>query len=138
MNPRRIPLKKRFRLASAVAATSAVLVSAPYASAATGQAQPKPVVTHVKTIASFDFAVGAAPENVTLNPDGSVTVSTLGGSAGRRPALVRVDVSGHREGEARSGSRPGPTSLLQDSGRPSGLDVTQREGDAEGAPATSN
>ncbi|WP_280875408.1 hypothetical protein [Streptomyces pseudovenezuelae] len=81
---------------AAVVATSAVLVSAPYASAASGQAQPKPVVTHVKTVASFDFAVGDAPENVTLNPDGSLTVSMLGGSAGRRPALVRVDVSGHR------------------------------------------
>ncbi|MCX4766976.1 hypothetical protein OG562_39635 [Streptomyces sp. NBC_01275] len=97
MNDRRIPLKKRFRLAAAVAATSAVLVSAPYASAATDQTQPKPVVTHVKTVASFDFAVGDAPENVTLNPDGSLTVSMLGGSVGRRPALVRVDVSGHRE-----------------------------------------
>ena len=97
MNHRRIPLKKRFRLAAAVAATSAVLLSAPYASASPDHAPPKPVVTHVKTIASFDFTVGDAPENVTLNPDGSLTVSMLGGSAGRRPALVRVDVSGHRE-----------------------------------------
>lgn len=97
MNHGRIPLKKQFRLAAAVAATSAVLVSAPYASAVTGQAQPKPVVTHVKTVAAFDFSVGDAPENVTLNPDGSLTVSMLGGSAGRRPALVRVDGSGHRE-----------------------------------------
>lgn len=105
MNHRGTPLQKRFGLAAAVAVTSAVLVSAatvsPYAtaasaaSAATGQARSKPVVTHVRTVASFDFAVGDAPENVTLNPDGSLTVSMLGGSAGRRPALVRVDASGH-------------------------------------------
>jgi hypothetical protein len=97
MIDRRISLKKRTGLATAFVATSALLVAAPYASAATGRAQSKPIVTHVKTVASFDFAVGDAPENVTLNPDGSLTVSMLGGSVGRRPALVRGDVSGHRE-----------------------------------------
>ncbi|WP_105974301.1 hypothetical protein [Streptomyces geranii] len=100
MNHRRIPLKKQFRLAATVAAASAVLVSAPYATAATaatGKVHPKQVITHVKTVASFDFAVGDAPENVSLNPDGSLTVSMLGGSAGRRPALVRVGVSGQHK-----------------------------------------
>lgn len=97
MNLRSLPPKKRFRFAAAVVATSAVLVPAPYASAAADQAQSRPVVTHVRTVASFDFAVGDAPENVTLAPDGSLTVSMLGGSAGRRPALVRFGVSGHRE-----------------------------------------
>ncbi|MFC8662241.1 hypothetical protein [Streptomyces sp. NPDC057199] len=49
MSHSRIPLKKQVSLAAAVATTSAVLVPAPYASAATGQAQPKPAVTHVPT-----------------------------------------------------------------------------------------
>ncbi|MCX5356264.1 hypothetical protein OG901_53420 [Streptomyces mirabilis] len=87
-------LKKRFRLAAAIAATATVLVSAPYASAATDQTSPKPVVTDVKTLASFDFSAGDSPENITVNPDNSLTISMLGSVAGKRPALVRIDQSG--------------------------------------------
>ncbi|MFJ8596388.1 hypothetical protein [Streptomyces sp. NPDC093598] len=80
------PLTKRFKLGAAIAATAAVLGSAPYASAETGQTHPQPVVTHVKIAAPFDFAVGEAPENITVKRDHSVTVSMLGAPAGcRRP-----------------------------------------------------
>ncbi|MFD7055165.1 SMP-30/gluconolactonase/LRE family protein [Streptomyces mirabilis] len=99
--PTATPVKKRFKLTAAIAATATVLVSAPYASAATEQtslqASPRPVVTDVKTLASFDFAAGDAPENITVNPDNSLTVSLLGSVAGKRPALVRIAPSGRTE-----------------------------------------
>ncbi|MFF3851295.1 SMP-30/gluconolactonase/LRE family protein [Streptomyces sp. NPDC002328] len=88
--PTTIPPRKRFRVAAAIAATATVLVSAPYASATSA----KPVVTDVKTLASFDFTAGDSPENLTVNPDNSLTVSMLGSVAGKRPALVRIDPSG--------------------------------------------
>ncbi|WP_251828997.1 SMP-30/gluconolactonase/LRE family protein [Streptomyces sp. ATCC 21386] len=89
-------LKKRSGLAAVIAA-AVVLASAPYASAATQQASPKPVVTHVRTLATFDFTAGDALESITVNPDNSLTVSTLGGRAvaGQRPALLRIDPSGN-------------------------------------------
>jgi sugar lactone lactonase YvrE len=91
-------LKKRTRLAAVIGAAAAVLVSAPYASAATEQASPKPVVTGVRTLAALDFTAGDSPENITVNPDNSLAVSTLGGrsAAGERPTLVRIDPSGRR------------------------------------------
>ncbi|MFD7283488.1 SMP-30/gluconolactonase/LRE family protein [Streptomyces sp. NPDC059862] len=89
-------MNKRFKLGAAIAATAAVLASAPYASAETGQTHPQPVITHVKTVAPFDFTAGEAPENITVNPDHSVTVSMLGAPAGKRPQLVRIAPSGHR------------------------------------------
>ncbi|QJT06665.1 hypothetical protein G9272_05790 [Streptomyces asoensis] len=92
--PAVLPLKKRFRLAAAIAATAAVLVSAPHASATTGQTSHKPVVTNVKTLATIDFTSGDSPENITVNPDSSLTISMLGSVAGKRPALVRIDPSG--------------------------------------------
>ncbi|MER5666527.1 SMP-30/gluconolactonase/LRE family protein [Streptomyces mirabilis] len=92
--PAATPLKKRFRLAAAIAATAAVLVSAPYASATTEQPSPKPVVTNLKTLAAFDFTAGDSPENMTVNPDNSLTISMLGSVAGKRPALVRIEPSG--------------------------------------------
>jgi hypothetical protein len=54
----------------------------------------------VKTEATFDYATGEATENITINPDGSKTVSMLGGKAGKRPELVRVSPSGHRDTKA--------------------------------------
>ncbi|WP_308286583.1 SMP-30/gluconolactonase/LRE family protein [Streptomyces griseorubiginosus] len=88
-------MKKRSRLA-AVIAVAAVVVSAPYATAAAQQSSPKPVVSGVRTLAAFDFTSGEAPENIAVNPDNSLTVSTLGGhaAAGERPALLRVETSG--------------------------------------------
>lgn len=90
-----LPMKKRFKFA-AVSATAAVIVSAPYASAATEQTDTQPAVAHVKTVAAFDFAAGDVPENITVAPDGSLTVSMVGAPAGERPALVRISPSGHR------------------------------------------
>ncbi|MCX4703252.1 SMP-30/gluconolactonase/LRE family protein [Streptomyces sp. NBC_01352] len=91
-------LNKRFRLAAAIAATAAVLVSTPSASASTAtETSPKPVVTDVKTLATFDFTAGDSPENLTVNPDNSLTVSMLGSVAGKRPALVRIDPSGRSQ-----------------------------------------
>ncbi|MYT19176.1 hypothetical protein GTW69_02545, partial [Streptomyces sp. SID7760] len=87
MTTKNISMKKPFKLA-AISATAAVLLSAPYASAATGHADAQPAVTHVKTVAAFDFATGDVPENITVAPDNSLTVSMVGAPAGERPALV--------------------------------------------------
>lgn len=104
-------LKKRSGRAALIAA-AAVLAAAPYASAVAQQALPKPVVTGVSTLAALDFTAGGAPENITVNPGASLTVSTLGGrvAAGERPTLVRISPSGRRtvivtgqQGEAFSG-----------------------------------
>ncbi|MEU6259749.1 hypothetical protein [Streptomyces sp. NPDC047043] len=90
-------LKKRSGPA-AVIAVAALLVSAPYASAAPRQESPRPAVTGVRTLAALDFTAGDSPENITVNPDNSLTVSTLGGSSapGERPALLRIGPSGQR------------------------------------------
>jgi hypothetical protein len=69
-------LKRNVGIAVAVTATAAVLGSAPSASAGTVS-----VVTHVRTAAAFDYAAGEIPENITVNPDGSVTLSLLGSCA---------------------------------------------------------
>ncbi|MFE1839703.1 SMP-30/gluconolactonase/LRE family protein [Streptomyces sviceus] len=104
-------LEKRSGFAALIAA-AAVLASAPYASAATPQDSSKPVVADVTTLAALDFTFGDSPENITVNPDNSLTVSTLGGhtAAGERPALLRIDLSGRstvivagRQGDAFSG-----------------------------------
>jgi len=105
-------LRKKRSGRAALIAAAAVLVSAPYASAATEQPSPKPVVTDVKALAALDFTAGDSPENITVNPDNSLTVSTLGGhtAAGEHPALLRIDPSGRstvivagQQGDAFSG-----------------------------------
>ena len=55
-----------------------------------------PVITNVHTVTSFDFASGGQPENVTINPDGSLTVSLLGFLTGQPPQVVRISPSGQR------------------------------------------
>ncbi|MFD3580842.1 SMP-30/gluconolactonase/LRE family protein [Streptomyces sp. NPDC058683] len=90
-----LPIKKRSGFA-AISAVAAVIVSAPYASAATECADAQPAVSHVRTVAAFDFATGDVPENVTVAPDNSLTVSMVGAPAGERPALVRISPSGQR------------------------------------------
>ena len=74
-------LKRNVGIALAVTATAAVLGSAPSASAGTGHPYPRSVVTDVQTAATFDYAAGEIPENITLNPDGSMTLSLLGSCA---------------------------------------------------------
>ncbi|MCF4123151.1 hypothetical protein L1785_19445 [Antribacter sp. KLBMP9083] len=110
-------LRRYVGVGLAVVATAGVLGSAP-ASAGTGPSYPGPVVTDVQTVAEFDFATGEIPENITVNPDGSVTLSLLGSCAvcerTHAPELMRISASGHRTvlatgqvGEAISGNTRG-------------------------------
>jgi hypothetical protein len=105
-------------IALAVTATAAVLVSAPSASAWTGHSHHGSLVSDVRTVATFDYAAGEIPENITANPDGSVTLSLLGSCAvcerTHGPQLMRIDASGQRTvlvtgqvGEAISGNTRG-------------------------------
>ncbi|MFJ8025753.1 SMP-30/gluconolactonase/LRE family protein [Streptomyces sp. NPDC096311] len=96
MNARKTPMKKRLIFAAAIAAAAAVVTVAPCASAETPADHHGQVVTQVKTAAAFDFAAGESPENITVNPDGSLTLSMLGISAGKAPELVRIAESGQR------------------------------------------
>nr|WP_307818972.1 SMP-30/gluconolactonase/LRE family protein [Streptomyces sabulosicollis] len=50
----------------------------------------------MKTAAKFDFSAGDQPENINVNPDGSLTVSMLGVFANKPPKLVRITPSGQR------------------------------------------
>ncbi|MCX4972781.1 SMP-30/gluconolactonase/LRE family protein [Streptomyces sp. NBC_00620] len=111
-------LKRNVGIAPAVTAMAAVLVSAPSAAAWTGHSHRGSVVTDVRTAAKFDFAAGEIPENITVNPDGSVTLSLLGSCAvcerTHGPELMRISASGQRTvlatgqvGEAISGNTRG-------------------------------
>ncbi|WP_405816090.1 hypothetical protein OG241_16130 [Streptomyces sp. NBC_01390] len=116
---RRFLNKKKVGIALAVTAAAAVLASAPSASAWTGHSSYSgSAVTDVRTAAKFDFAAGEIPENITANPDGSVTLSMLGSCAvcqrTHGPELMRIDASGERTvlatgqvGEAISGNARG-------------------------------
>ena len=75
---------------TAVSATATVLTGSPTASATASSA----VVTNVRTAAAFDYAAGQQAENITINPDRSLTVSMLGSPAGQPPELLRVSPSG--------------------------------------------
>ncbi|QKZ16117.1 SMP-30/gluconolactonase/LRE family protein [Streptomyces chartreusis] len=87
-------MKNPIALAAAIAAMAGILGPAPSASAAT--AHEKPVVTHVKIAVAFDFEGGESAENITANPDGSLTVSQLGTPVGKPPKLERISASGRR------------------------------------------
>ncbi|MFE2217705.1 SMP-30/gluconolactonase/LRE family protein [Streptomyces canus] len=120
---RRFLNKKKVSIALAVTATAAVLASAPSASAWAGgsyggHSYGGSVVSDVQTAARFDFAAGEIPENITANPDGSVTLSMLGSCAvcqrTHGPELMRISASGERTvlatgqvGEAISGNARG-------------------------------
>ncbi|MFF8195078.1 SMP-30/gluconolactonase/LRE family protein [Streptomyces bobili] len=106
-------LKKQLRTAVAVAATAAVLVSAPSAFASTPAHDRQPVIDHVRTVAKFDYAVGDIPENITFNPDRSITLSMIGAPAGKQPTLVRVSPSGHRTVLATSAQGDGITGNIR-------------------------
>lgn len=111
-------LKRNVGIALAVTATAAVLVSAPSASAGTRPSYRGSFVTDIRTVAEFDFAAGEIPENITANPDGSVTLSMLGSCAvcerTHGPQLMSISPSGERTvlatgqvGEAISGNTRG-------------------------------
>ncbi|GGN40445.1 SMP-30/gluconolactonase/LRE family protein [Streptomyces fuscichromogenes] len=90
-------LKKRLRTVTVATAAATVLVSAPTAFAATPtHHHSEPVVGAVHTVAAFDYASGQIPENITLNPDRSITLSMIGAAAGKAPSLVRISPSGQR------------------------------------------
>ena len=110
-------LRKNAGIALAVTA-AAVLGSATSASAGTGHLYRGSVVTDVRTAAKFDYAAGEIPENITVNPDASVTLSMLGSCAvcqrTHGPELMRISASGARTvlatgqvGEAISGNTRG-------------------------------
>jgi hypothetical protein len=81
--------------AALLAVPAAVAFGAPSAlGAATGSSTSSAVITNVKTVATFDFAAGGQPENVTINPDGSLTVSLLGFLTGQPPELLHMSPTG--------------------------------------------
>lgn len=90
-------MSKRFTTCVvAVAVTAATFIAVPSASASPGHAETRRVVTRVTTVAAFDFAAGDAPENITVNPDDTVTLSMLGSVANKPPRLVKLSPSGRR------------------------------------------
>lgn len=109
-------VKKNVGIALALTAMAAVLGSAAAsASAETGHRHRGSVVTDVRTAATFDYSAGEIPENITVSPDGSVTLSLLGSCAvcqrTHPPELMRISASGTRTvlatgqvGEAISGN----------------------------------
>jgi hypothetical protein len=111
-------VKKSVGTVSAVTG-AADTVPEPSASAGTGHVyRGGSVVTDVRTAATFDFAASEIPENITANPDGSVTLSMLGSCAvcerTHGPELMRLSPSGERTvlvtgqvGDAISGSTRG-------------------------------
>jgi outer membrane protein assembly factor BamB len=52
------------------------------------------VITDLRTVETFNFEAGGQPENVTINPDRSLTVSLLGFLTGQPPQLLRISPSG--------------------------------------------
>ncbi len=61
-----------------------------------GGAAGDSVITNLRTVATFDFAAGGQPESLTINPDGSLTVSLLGLLTGQPPQLVHISRTGAR------------------------------------------
>jgi len=78
---------------AALAAATLTVAGAAPASASTAST---PVVTDVHTVVAFDYAAGQQPENVTINPDQSLTVSQLGFLNGQPPELLRISPSGRQ------------------------------------------
>jgi hypothetical protein len=100
MTTKRTITVKKFRARAAIAVLIAPTVVAAGATSAFGATSragdARPVITDVRTVARFDFAAGGQPESVTVNPDGSLTVSLLGILTGQPPQLVRISPSGRR------------------------------------------
>jgi hypothetical protein len=60
------------------------------AAPASAWAANEPVVTDVRTVAACDYAASQHPENVTVAPGGSLTVSMLGFLNSQPPELLRM------------------------------------------------
>lgn len=81
--------------AALLAVPAAVAFGAPSAlAAATGSSATSAVITNVNTVTTFDYAAGGQPESVTVNPDGSLTVSLLGFLTGQPPELLHMGPTG--------------------------------------------
>ena len=78
--------------AVALGAASASAASAAPPSARQGGTGP--VITGLRTVETFNYDAGGQPENVTINPDGSLTVSLLGFLTGQPPQLLHISRSG--------------------------------------------
>ncbi len=78
------------------AALAAAALAVAGAAPASASAASTPVVTDVHTVVAFDYAAGQQPENVTVNPDRSLTVSQLGFLNGQPPELLRISPSGQQ------------------------------------------
>ncbi|MFJ7072233.1 SMP-30/gluconolactonase/LRE family protein [Streptomyces sp. NPDC098781] len=106
-------MKTRLRIGAALTATTAVLGSAPAATAAACPHHQQPVISDIRTVAAFDYAAGEIPENITFNPDRSVTLSMIGAPAGRPPALMRISPAGQRTVLATSAKGDGITGNIR-------------------------
>jgi hypothetical protein len=81
--------------AALLAVPTAVAFDTPSAlAAATGSGATGAAITNVHTVATFDYAAGGQPESITINPDGSLTVSLLGFLTGRPPELLHMSPTG--------------------------------------------
>jgi hypothetical protein len=90
---------KRFRAQTVITALivpAVVAVGATSSAASRPEGRGGPIITHVRTVTTFDYAAGQQPENVTINPDGSLTISMLGFLNGQPPELLRISRSGQR------------------------------------------
>jgi hypothetical protein len=81
-------------VAAAVALGAASASVAAAAPASTRQGGTGPVITDLRTVETFNYEAGGQPENVTINPDGSLTVSLLGFLTGQPPQLLHISRSG--------------------------------------------
>jgi sugar lactone lactonase YvrE len=100
MTKKRTITVKKFTARAAIAVLIAPTVVAAGATSAFGVTNEGRIagvaITDVRTVATFDYAAGGQPESVTLNPEGSMTVSLLGFLNGQPPQLLRISSSGRR------------------------------------------
>jgi hypothetical protein len=81
-------------VAAAVALGAASASVAAAAPASARQGGTGPVITGLRTVETFNYEAGGQPENLTINPDGSLTVSLLGFLTGQPPQLLHISRSG--------------------------------------------
>jgi len=79
---------------AAIALGAASASAAAAAPASARQGGTGSVITGLRTVETFNYEAGGQPENVTINPDGSLTVSLLGFLTGQPPQLLHISRSG--------------------------------------------
>lgn len=120
VSTKRDGLKVRAAAIALFTVPAVIAAGTPSAFGATGRADgTAPVITNLRTVAAYDFAAGGQPESVTINPDGSQTLSLLGFLTGQPPQLLHVSRSGQstvlvtgRTGEAIGGNTRGPDGTI--------------------------